>query len=387
MSAIRAWLGFLALCIVAVLLTLWAEQGTSARPVAALQGLYQRVANHLATVTDELFDRESAARASLPPAAAGGNSVGEQAAIGRMHTGSDRLVCGRPPTRDRTDTGQQLVYRWTDESGQTHMADKPPPDRIAEVMDLSGETRDFTIDIQGDGFQVGNNFQGQVAAASKRMYDTWHYFLGKQRLRQSSITLRIIGGPDRYQAFRAKALPDSQPNNGFYRAAENIAYVQHDPRREDQTRRTAFHEISHLITASHLGPTAPWLTEGLAEYFETMTVRDQSGLIATNASHLKRLRTQRVPDLSEYLALAPEKWYGPNRDLHYAMAWSLVHFMMQDPGARGSLRDLMQEAHAQFCKPFSAADALARYYPGGLQRLTRDWHNWLQQRAHLPLQT
>lgn len=365
---------FLVLCVLAFLLAHRAERGTSARPIAYLQSLYERLVGGIqSTIEHEPSQAQwqEPDDAPAPPLSARLNK------LIRGHTASDRQVCGRPPTKSRFDTGSQLAYRWTDDAGQTHMTDRPPADRIATVIDLAGSKRDFTYDIQGDGFHVSSLFQGQVAAVSKRMYDTWHYLLGEERLRQSHITLKIIGGPARYDAFREKTWPGSLPNAGFYRAGENTAYVRHDPGMPEQTLRSAFHEVSHLITASHLGPTPPWFTEGLAEYFETMEVRDQSGVVRPNPRHLKILRSNSIPELHDFLRMESEDWYGPQRKLHYAAAWSLIYFMLGDDDGRFALKNVVGEAHANFCKPFPMDRHLARHYPGGLAQLEARWQRWL----------
>jgi hypothetical protein len=117
-------------------------------------------------------------------------------------------------------------------------------------MDLAGNKRDFTYEIIPDGVTLPIDFQGKVRAGAKRIYDTWNFFLREENLRQSQITLRVIGGPERFDAIRAKAWPNSKPVSGFYNPGLNQAFVKYNPARPDQALATSFHEISHLITAS-----------------------------------------------------------------------------------------------------------------------------------------
>lgn len=168
------------------------------------------------------------------------------------------------------------------------------------------------------------------------------------------------------------------PVQGFYRMSNNQAVVKADSNEPVRNLAVAFHEISHLITASHLGPTPPWLTEGLAEYFETLRVRDQAGFVHIDEAHMALLHSRALPPLAEYLSIEREEWYGPNRSLHYAIAWSLTHFLLEGAPGMYALQQVIQQAEARFCQPFSAVAELDNAYPGGLRRLEQDWRQWLE---------
>jgi hypothetical protein len=111
---------------------------------------------------------------------------------------------------------------------------------------------------------------------------------------------------------------------------------------------TSFHEISHLITASHLGPTPPWLTEGLAEYFETMEVSHQAGKIHPNRAHIKLLQNSRLPRLRDFLSMDRSLCNGELRELNYAVAWSLMHYLMQGAPGTYAMKEVVQQAQANF---------------------------------------
>jgi hypothetical protein len=216
------------------------------------------------------------------------------------------------------------------------------------------------------------------------MYDVWHFFLGEQRLRQSRIRLLMVGDPARFDAYYGPVDLGRGPVQGFYRMSNNQAFVKASANDPVRNLAVAFHEISHLITASHLGPTSPWLTEGLAEYFEMLVVKDQTGTIHVNEAHMALLSRSELPPLVDYLSIGRDHWYGPERSLHYAIAWSLAHFLLEGAPGMYALQDVVQQAEASFCQPFSAIAALDAAYPGGLRRLELDWRQWL---ARSPEQT
>ena len=364
---------------------LWFRGGTDARLFASLDGLATQFHNWFADLVEdtpalkEFLDSFAEATPPNPTWGAHSSTAARQQVPALNHTINDYRVCGRPPTKSRTDINSQLIYQWVDEDGQTHMSDKDPEGRIASVVDLRNSKQDFTYEIIPDGVSLQIDFQGQLAAGSKRMYDTWNFFLGEENLRQSRIQLLLMGDPERFDAYYANGsrLPGSGNVAGFYRINENRAVVKYDAKRPVQNLRTTFHEVSHLITASHLGPIPAWLTEGLAEYFETMQVAGQGGTLHPNHAHIKLLRTIPLPSIQNYLAIDGPDWYEKNRDRNYAITWSLVYFLMSGAPGTYALQETIQQSHKNFCKPFSVAAALDKAYPGGLQQLETDWRKWL----------
>jgi hypothetical protein len=109
-----------------------------------------------------------------------------------------------------------------------------------------------------------------------------------------------------------------------------------------------------------------------------MEVRGQGRTIHLNEAHLKLLKRSRLPGLHDFLSTDRAQWSGPQRSLNYATAWSLMYFLMQDAPGMYAMQEVVKQAQANFCKPFSASNALNTAYPGGLQRLESDWRKWLR---------
>ncbi len=162
----------------------WLREGTDARLFASLDGLAKQFHNWLAEQGEDhpavkkLLDAlEEPSAPSTIGRTYSSTTTGQQMSA-MDHTSNDGQVCGRPPTKSRSETNSGLIYKWVDENGQTHMSDQQPEGRIASVVDLSMKKQDFTYEIIPDDVQLPLDFQGQLAAGSKRMYDTWHFFLG-----------------------------------------------------------------------------------------------------------------------------------------------------------------------------------------------------------------
>ena len=134
-------------------------------------------------------------------------------------------------------------------------------------------------------------------------------------------------------------------------------------------------------------PTPPWLNEGLAEYFEAMEVKHQGGIIYPNKAHIQLLQRSHLPRHHDFLSQNSTQWHGDQRALNYAVAWSLMNFLMQGAPGMYAMQDVVQQAHSNFCKAFPAKEALHNAYPGGLQRLETDWRTWMTQRNYSIQQT
>jgi hypothetical protein len=64
-----------------------------------------------------------------------------------------------------------------------------------------------------------------------------------------------------------------------------------------------------------------------------------------------------------------------------------MHFLLEGAPGMYALREVIQQAEINFCKPFSAVDVLNNAYPGGLQRLEQDWRTWLSNGGYQIHQT
>ena len=383
MSGSRFWLLLCAFFLAGVLLALSLKGGTDVSFMKFWEALVEPLARFNG------FDQKRGEHKVLSPERGGAlPPVQSQAHPSRYdHTVDDRQVCARPPTRPREDTDPNLVYRWKDANGLTQMSDKRPEGVIATVLDMRLSAQDFSYRLMPEGLQLPVDFAGKVAAGSKRMYDVWHFLLGGNKLKQARIDVLLVADETRFAAYRASTSSDTFPIAGFYSMRSNQAFVKADPAQPARNLRVTYHEVSHLITASHLGPTPPWLTEGLAEYFETMQVRDQTGAVYPNEAHIRLLRSQVLPSLHAYLSIERREWYGEHRERNYAIAWSLIHFLLQGSPGMHALQSTVRQVETHFCRSFSVLHALDKAYPGGLSRLEVDWRRWLASRHFVAQQT
>jgi hypothetical protein len=134
-----------------------------------------------------------------------------------------------------------------------------------------------------------------------------------------------------------------------------------------------------------LGTIPLWLNEGLAEYFSKLTVRGQITQVNVHEDWLPVARAtieRGYPQrFAEFLKLEPEGWRSELEANHYALAWSLVYYLLSTDAGRQTLATMMQQMTAQYCQPLDTAEALARSYPGGLIALEKELKAWLMNDA------
>lgn len=133
-----------------------------------------------------------------------------------------------------------------------------------------------------------------------------------------------------------------------------------------------------------------WLHEGMAEYFELLSMRQQYSQITPNTEWLNLARTSIAngypASLSDYLDATPEEWQGDVQAVHYALGWSLVYFMLENPDGRFALTALIQKLADDYCTPTNSTVQLNLNYPGGVPALEVDFYAWLndetEKRSH-----
>lgn len=366
---------FLAIVLVALgLVALGLVNERRGLPAGSLQALRElpravkhRLAETLARAGEAIPERDSEAPHS-------GTALQQlQAAIG----------CAAPSAQSPDPGSEREAYSWLDDEGVQSFSDQPPTGAAQDAsstLTLSSGHREFFVSVRTENAVIPSRFEGQISAAAKRAYDQWRDWLGDEAMVRSHINVRFIGDEAQFRETYGKSKSDEWMPVGFYRIQSNEALILYTPSYQPLALSTAFHEVSHLITAWHLGPTPPWLNEGLAEHFETMQVSQQSARFADNAYHIDLLRSEGPVALRDIVQLSGKQWMASDTERRYASAWSLVAFMLDSPAGQRTLQSVIREAYAQRCTPgYELLETLGSY-PGGITAFERDWRRWLDQR-------
>lgn len=246
-------------------------------------------------------------------------------------------------------------------------------------------TEPFSIAVQAEAAALPADLEQKIALGADAAYTQWREWLGEEALLHSRINIRFVGDDKQFRKIYGKPNAEDWTTTGFYRMRSNEALILYTPEYRNGALGNAFHEVSHLVTASHLGATPPWLNEGLAEYYETLDVVDNGVRFAHNPLHIQLLRRQGPLTIVDLTALSRKEWMQSDAQRRYASAWSFMAFMLQSQDGQRTLQRVVQQAYQQRCNARADLRETLRDYPGGLQSLQADWFSWLEERLSVPV--
>jgi len=142
---------------------------------------------------------------------------------------------------------------------------------------------------------------------------------------------------------------------------------------EEQVFSTLRHEAVHQYLDALVGPSPPWMSEGLAEYFERVrSVRgqDQEGLAASEHVAFLSAPDFEWPGLGEFLEMGPRAFYqrGPR---NAALAWLWVHYLERSSVTNKKLLDGMVGALRSGATTLEAVREV--FPPESLEEHERGW--------------
>jgi hypothetical protein len=328
-----------------------------------------------------------------PPETTAAVSTDPLPVAGFMMTEQDHAACIEPYQREVTVQPGATVYRWTDDNGRTVFGDHPPTGSAASTVTLNATSRldYFDIDFINRGAGSITFIQDQLQANVTATYETLAALVGQQRLRK--VDLQVVIFPDRpayLEYAQAITGSDMTATSGFYTSAINeaVTYLQAT---EAATLEVARHEATHVIIRGMLGGPPSWLNEGLAEYFSMLTVAGtfhQVGIQQQRLAEAREAIASGYPStLASFLTMRRQQWNNENVSRHYAIAWSLVFFLMSSEQGRQVFSMLLETFADSYCTRLSGRQVLADNWPGGISALQQEFFTWINnaadKRAHV----
>lgn len=307
----------------------------------------------------------------------------EQSELGKEVLASVHMTqqyrCEPVVTRAVTDKKNKTLYRWQDKQGRWHFGDEQRY-APAQATDISSKYQTkfqyFKLAVRGDDKKLPAFTRDKIRSDTKQIFSVLSDSLAVDYLRQVDLNLRLLASQEDFQKHRERVAPSLKTNSGFYSTVNNEAVIWQGASAE-LMHAVIRHESTHVIMAGLYGYPPVWLNEGMAEYFEQMSLRANSKTVVANPYWLALLRKQMPMSLSDYLHLSADQWRQEKQEDMYAMAWGLVNFLMADPQRKQFLATLLKKLAEHKCQPFSSEDFVRLYYPQGMAGLSQDWQQWL----------
>ncbi|HEY9843186.1 MAG TPA: hypothetical protein V6D23_22140 [Candidatus Obscuribacterales bacterium] len=199
------------------------------------------------------------------------------------------------------------------------------------------------------------------------------------------VLIRLVCNESVFKKYQVKQFGRVFTGAGFY------SYTPQKPEvvllwkfGDQELYKGIFHEVTHhflkVRAGAKGGPDFPfWFNEGVAGYFGNTqphlnTLKVQISWRNVNVE--KWVRENRFPAFRDLFKLKPERWasWVYTRE----MSESLIHFLMESKQGREVISQLIKDAYGKA----DLAQALAKRYPGGLDRLQKDWEAWLKAPRH-----
>ena len=120
---------------------------------------------------------------------------------------------------------------------------------------------------------------------------------------------------------------------GFHVPGIDVDYIAYCTPASGASMEFVNHEYTHAAVYRRLGRLAPWLDEGMAEFFSTFEAGSKTATIGKSKPDQIRWLAEKHLPLRRLLLISrdsPEYVAGENRVTLYAEAWALVHMLMMD---------------------------------------------------------
>jgi hypothetical protein len=282
--------------------------------------------------------------------------------------------------RTSMELAKKKLFQWKNGVGQVHLSDRLPQSKDyhdLRVRDLKSENF-FSLKLDSRYSSLPAFASDRIKRDVNHIYKILTKRVGVSQLHPVVLNLRLFDDRDRFRLYKEKVAPGLGVVGGFYTARLNEAGVytgNNDARMYSVTR----HEAVHAIVNGAFGRIPTWLNEGLAEYFERLSFENgMSRIVRSSKGHLSILSKGRLPSLTSFFSIPNHKWYDePKKSEHYALAWSLVYFLMSTQESRRFLSYMLDYLAFNYCQPFSDINYIEKNYTGGLQGLEQNWRKWL----------
>lgn len=156
------------------------------------------------------------------------------------------------------------------------------------------------------------------------------------------INLIILPDREEYLDLLTNLSIDGTNSQGLYWQASNFAFVEY--KNDKQVLQTSVHESIHTINNFLVGASARWVNEGLAEYFERITVSNNKYSFMT-----KDYSDHEIPLDIYTLVNSNQQWSSYLRQNLYASAFMHIAYFFDNSTEESILYKILQEEKKSPC--------------------------------------
>lgn len=235
---------------------------------------------------------------------------------------------------------------------------KAPNLGFIEDADSLEITDFFELNITGDA--VSESFILNLEQRLMLVFRLYGGLIGKRNLRRVAFNILIYKERDEYESFVESFAPDLAGSAGVYSHKTVMATVHFSD--EEQALRTSIHESVHALTHALIGATPRWLSEGVAEYFETISGSLESPQVAYNPAWVNSDQSLRFDSFDFWqLANMESMWRDGTRQDRlslYANAWHWIYFFNSSNQRMNALGYLLRTERSEPCSVMEPSEAL-----------------------------
>lgn len=163
-----------------------------------------------------------------------------------------------------------------------------------------------------------------------------------------TITLNLYNKRKDFKAVLAQKGMKGLTESGFYSPITDQSYVYFEG---TENLTTVLHEMSHAFLKSNSKYYPRWLTEGLAEFLETLEEKQFNIQIVSQLDRLERMKNfQRDKKLDLNLFLKDQAgWRDKNRlEYMYTVSYALIYYLYKkDPQLISKITQLYRKGYSQ----------------------------------------
>jgi hypothetical protein len=281
------------------------------------------------------------------------------------------------------DLEQLIIRRVTD---HYELAGTIDDTRIQEY----GRCLEYIHDAYSTGFgELLSATPGQAEGRQKK--DLKPHLEGDESAIRFKVV--ILKNDQEYQSFVSKYFTGwSEHTRGLYVHRERLLLIRDEWVSRD-TYDVLFHEAFHQFLHRYVAHPPIWIDEGLATYFGTARATpsglvfdrprsDLARVVASTAAARKLIPWRELMTASRDRFYSREPIEGIDFDrttLAYAQSYTLVAFMLSDPGGRDLLRRYVRDL-ARATSVAKANEITRSAFPGGmLDGLVTEWLHFVNK--------